>query len=71
MNDNKRLYRAIVWGQDPNKPGERVSVLAEDLDEAKRQLEKNYGEGNVFDLHNVEDADKPRSNAPGSNWNCE
>ena len=30
----------------------RVNVLAETLDEAKGRLEAEYGEGNVYDLHN-------------------
>jgi len=61
MNDsNERLFVAMVWRDGPDKPGERVSVLAKDLHEAKRLLEDTYGKGNVFDLHNPDDANKIR-----------
>jgi hypothetical protein len=61
MSDaNKRLYLAIVWRNGPDKPGERVSVLAKDLKEARRLLEEAYGKGNVFNLHNPDDAKKIR-----------
>ena len=53
-----KLYKAMVWVED--QPGQRVSVRAESLDEAKKSLEARYGEGNVFDLHNEEDAARPR-----------
>jgi hypothetical protein len=55
-----KLYRAIVWKDGSDKSGERVSVFAENLAEAKKKLESEYGEGNVFDLHNEEDAARPR-----------
>ena len=53
-------YRAIIWGKNENRPGQRVVVWAENLDEARRKLEAEYGEGTVFDLHNEEDANRPR-----------
>jgi hypothetical protein len=55
-----RLFRAMIWVRDPNHPGRRVTVLAKDLSEAKQKLEEEFGEGNVFDLHNEEDAGRPR-----------
>jgi len=55
-----KLYKAIIWDADPNVPGKRVTVHASDLDEAKRKLEDEYGEGRVFNLHNEEDANSPR-----------
>ncbi|WP_137933929.1 hypothetical protein [Mesorhizobium comanense] len=55
-----KVYKAIIRTVDPDKPGERVSILAENLDEAKRQLEEEYGKGNVFSLYNEEDAERPR-----------
>lgn len=55
-----KLYRAMIWVRDSDRPGQRVSVLAENLSEAKKKLEAEYGEGNVFDLHNEEDAARPR-----------
>jgi hypothetical protein len=33
-------------------------VLAKDLTEARRLLEDEYGKGNIFDLHNPDDAAK-------------
>jgi hypothetical protein len=56
-----KIYKAIVWDDDPNKPGRRVSVLAESLQEARERLDEEYGEGRVFTLHNEEDAARPRS----------
>jgi hypothetical protein len=50
----------MIWIRDSGGPGQRVSVLAENLKEAKEKLEAEYGEGNVFDLHNEEDAARPR-----------
>jgi hypothetical protein len=55
-----KTYKAMIWENDPQKPGLRVTVLAESLDDAKKQLEARYGEGRVFDLHNEEDAARPR-----------
>jgi hypothetical protein len=60
MNESKRPYRAVVWGHDPTKPGERVTLLAYDLEEAERQLKEKYGEEIVFTLYNEDDADRPR-----------
>lgn len=57
---DKRLYLAMVWRNGPDKPGERVSVLAKDLKEARRLLEYEYGKGNVFYLRNPDDANKIR-----------
>ncbi|WP_156164807.1 hypothetical protein [Bradyrhizobium sp. LTSP885] len=54
-----RRYEAIIW-DDETKPGLRVSIQAESLDDAKRKLESEYGEGVVFDLHNADDASRPR-----------
>lgn len=55
-----KTYKAMIWEDYPRKHGERVTVLAESLDEAKKQLEAKYGEGRVYDLHNEVDADRPR-----------
>lgn len=55
-----KVYQAIIWIKGSEKPGERVSVTAETLSEAKEKLESEYGQGNVFDLHNEEDASRPR-----------
>ncbi len=60
MDRNVKLYRAMIWVSGSDRPGQRVSVLAESLGEAKKKLEAEYGEGSVFDLHNEEDAARPR-----------
>jgi hypothetical protein len=54
-----KLYHAMIWESDA-RPGQRVTVMAEDLTEARQKLEAEYGTGTVFDLHNKEDAEKPR-----------
>ena len=53
-------YRAIIWTTDASTPGQRVTVVAKGLDEARKKLEGQYGNGTVFDLHNEEDASRPR-----------
>ncbi len=55
-----RVYVAIIWTSDPSRSGQRVSVLAESLADAKKKLEAEHGEGTVFDLHDKDDARKPR-----------
>jgi len=57
---NVRPYHAIIWIRDSDRPGQRVSVLAENLKKAREKLEAEHGEGNVFNLHNEEDAERPR-----------
>lgn len=58
MTKELRFYRAMVWSGDG--PGQRVSVLAKNLDEAHRILEVQHGAGNLHDLHNEEDANRRR-----------
>lgn len=60
MTEELREYKAMVWVKGSNEPGKRVTVSAADLDEAHRLLVEQYGDGNVFDLHNEADADRPR-----------
>lgn len=55
-----RIYKATIWTEDPDKPGEHVSILAENLHEARRRLEEEYGKGYFFSLYNEEDAKRPR-----------
>ena len=59
-NANVREYRAIVWTRDESRPGERVTVLAISLDDARAQLEAKYGKDIVCSLWNEEDANSPR-----------
>ncbi len=55
-----KTYQAMIWPAGPDHPGERVSVSADSLEEARKKLEAEHGEGNVFDLHSEEDASRPR-----------
>lgn len=56
----KRRYDAFVWDEGPDVPGKRVCVWAASGTEARELLVKEYGEGNVFYVHNKEDSKKPR-----------
>jgi hypothetical protein len=60
MNSPAKLYKAIIWVDGSEKPGQRVSVTADSITEAKQKLEAKYGAGNVYNLHNEEDAARPR-----------
>jgi hypothetical protein len=58
-----KLYHAMIWARNPDgteKPGKRVSVLAENIHEAREKLEAEYGKGNVYCLSNEEDAERIR-----------
>ena len=55
-----KTYKAMIWKIDSDEPGQRVSVVADSLAEARDKLEAEHGEGTVFDLHNEDDAAKPR-----------
>lgn len=56
-----KSYKAMIWHLDRREePGNRVTVLAESLDEARSKLETLHGAGTVFDLHNEDDAARPR-----------
>jgi len=50
----------MIWTKDPGRPGQRVTVFATSLDDARKRLEEEHGEGTVFDLHTEEEANKPR-----------
>jgi hypothetical protein len=60
MSDGKRTYQAIVWSHGANTPGERLTLQAENLEDAERQLKDKYGENVVFTLYSEEDAGRPR-----------
>jgi len=57
---SERLYHAVVWQPTPDSAGLRVAVCAKDLEDASTKLEAKYGSGNIFGLHNKEDAERPR-----------
>lgn len=60
MNLEKRLYQAVVWKQDRERPGERTTILANSLEDAERKLREQYGEDITFSLYSEEDANKAR-----------
>ena len=60
MSQELRLYHAMIWAQGLDRPGKRVTVQANSLQEAKALLEAEHGVGSVFNLHNKEDAESPR-----------
>lgn len=60
MDSGKRLYHAIVWKQDREQPGERMTIHAKSLEDAERQLREQYGGDITFSLYNEEDANKAR-----------
>ena len=55
----EKLYDAII-STGRARPAQRVSILASDIQIAMEKLEAQYGKNNVFNLHNKEDAAKPR-----------
>jgi len=58
--ESMRLYHAITWTKNETRAGRRVTVLATDLEDARKRLEEEHGKGTVFSLHNEEDANRPR-----------
>jgi hypothetical protein len=55
-----KQYQAMIWNAESKAPGRRASVVAESLEDARRKLEAEHGVGTVFDLHNIDDAQRPR-----------
>lgn len=60
MNENGKLYKAMVWPNGPDAPGERVEIFAPNSEEALEKLEAIHGKGTVFYVRNEEDAQRPR-----------
>jgi hypothetical protein len=59
MQLKKQSYKAMIWAT-PSSVGKPVTVIAENLDDARLKLEAEFGEGTVFNLHNELDASAPR-----------
>ena len=53
-------YSAVVWKAGPDSLGVRVTVMAENLEDAESKLKQEHGEGIQYTLYNEDDADKPR-----------
>ena len=49
----------MIW-ETPSSIGKPLTVKAESLDDARRKLEEQFGNGTVFDLHSEIDASMPR-----------
>ena len=60
MADLEREFKAIIWTDDPTVPGRRGTVFAESSSAARVALEEIYGKGNVYNVYNEEDAERPR-----------
>ena len=56
-----RVYLAIVSASSAGSNGRHVAAVAKNLEEAHKSLEKRYGVGSVFALHNELDAQQPRA----------
>lgn len=57
MGHKDNIYRAIIWTED-GKLGLRVSVVADNLEDAKKQLEAKYGGSNslgqwIIDIYSL------------------
>ena len=51
----------MVWPpDDPDVPGKRITLVADDLESATMALKAEYGEDAIFTLWNEEDAHRPR-----------
>ncbi|QTN21512.1 hypothetical protein HZ992_15105 [Rhizobacter sp. AJA081-3] len=53
-------YQAIIWPKDSSAPGERITLLARNLEDASAQVQAQFGENVVVSLWNEEDADAAR-----------
>ena len=60
MEKKKKIFKAVAYDKDTKLFGKRVMVEAFDLAEAVRLLSQEYGKDGYIDLHNEEDAEKPR-----------
>jgi hypothetical protein len=55
-----KQYDAIIWPEDPIQPGERITIIANSVDEARAKIEEQYGKGRVYTVKNKEEASRPR-----------
>ena len=63
-NNIDNFYYAMLSEPNPENPStfkfKRISVYAESFDDARKQLELEYGEGNIHDLTNEVAANRIR-----------
>lgn len=55
-----KLYKVIIWDNNPESIGVRDTVYAEDLTEARQKVIEQYGEGKLVSIYNEEDAGRTR-----------
>ena len=60
MNDVVKTYWALANDPTDSSRGMRVTVVAPNIEAAKRILIEKYGVGNFIDLHGEEEASKVR-----------
>ncbi|WP_431260295.1 hypothetical protein ACQ86G_09195 [Roseateles chitinivorans] len=60
MDQDVRLYDAIVWTRNPESIGQRIAIWAVDGDDALRQLFGQFGEDIIYTLKNEEEASRIR-----------
>ncbi|MCB9688324.1 MAG: hypothetical protein H6735_25015 [Alphaproteobacteria bacterium] len=49
-----------MWTKDSEKPGQRVTVRARNLDEARKLVEEQFGKEITCSIWNEEDANRTR-----------
>lgn len=59
-NNALREFKAIVWTKDPATPGQRMTVHARSLDEARKLVEGQFTEEITCSIWNEEDANRTR-----------
>ncbi len=65
MKEELKEYKAIIWGPEPDSIGERHTILAKDLKEAReklRRLKEEYGPGATSTLDPGEDDPRLKRN---------
>jgi hypothetical protein len=55
-----RVFRAIVWSANVTVEGKHVEVYAMSADDARTQLEAEYGADCTFSIWNEEEANQDR-----------
>ena len=60
-DDDSTIYHAIAWMKECDRPGDRVTVVARNGDDAKKQLKEKYGTDMIVSLWNEEDANTDSS----------
>lgn len=55
-----REYNAIVWRKEPGRPGQRLTLEARSLDEARARVEAQLGADIVCSIWNEQDANQVR-----------